>query len=225
MADRVDAERLRDVTVLAALPEVTRAALARLARCSRYAAGQELFWADDEREDRVIVVLEGRIDILFRSMEGKEMPVLIVPAGQVLELREEGWAGVDVTAVAVRDPETLLCTFPLPALEEAIVGCPAAVKLYVAQFRRVIHELGGLASDRLHDPGTRVRHTLWRDTRLSRDRSVSYTHEALAARATTDRARATREISELRREGVIEVERRGHRIIVLDPDRLTTSDS
>ncbi|MGH2441797.1 MAG: helix-turn-helix domain-containing protein [Chloroflexota bacterium] len=94
----------------------------------------------------------------------------------------------------------------------------------LSQYQHVIGEIGGLASDRLHGPAARVCHTLWRDTRGAFDQSVTYTHEALAARASTDRSRATRTLAGLQGEGTIRVDRREHRIVVIDRGRLADRD-
>jgi CRP-like cAMP-binding protein len=70
----------------------------------------------------------------------------------------------------------------------------------------------------------RIRHTLWRDTHSAPDRSVTYTHEELAARASTDRPTATRVLGGLERAGIIAVDRSKHRIVIIDSVRLTAGE-
>jgi hypothetical protein len=53
---------------------------------------------------------------------------------------------------------------------------------------------------------------------------MTYTHEELAARTTTERAQTSRILTGLDHDRVIELKPSEHRIIVLDPDRLTEDE-
>jgi hypothetical protein len=199
-------------------PDLT--SLLGCARCHPYLGREEVEWELDERGALIFGVVRGSVQILFRSMEGKELPVWVVREGGTFELGIDGWSGVDQTVAATLAQNNILCSLPSDAFDAATAECREAVKLLRESDRALIRELGGLASDRMHTPANRVRHTLWRDTRDAADHSVVYTQEFLAARATTDRSRATRTVTKLRREGTVEVDRRRHRFIVLKPDAL-----
>jgi CRP-like cAMP-binding protein len=109
---------------------------------------------------------------------------------------------------------------PYQAFEEEVIACPEAARRLLSAHREWLRELGGLASDQMHRPATRIQHALWRDTHDLPGHAISYTHEALADRAGADRPSTSRVIDELRKRGVIETEPQDHRIIVLKPDGL-----
>jgi CRP-like cAMP-binding protein len=147
--------------------------------------------------------------------------VTTIRSGGIFNPGEDGWAGVDETVSTAVARKNVICSLPRDAFTVAVDGCPLASRLLREYEGALIRELGGLTSDRLHrQPEVRIRHTLWRDTRDAPDRAAAYTHEELACRATTDRPRVTRVITKLIRDGIIEIEREEHRIIVRDPDWL-----
>lgn len=219
---RVDQQSLARLRILAVLPKRVREGLAATARGLIYPKGEQIDWEPDERGDLVFGVVDGSVRISFRSLEGKEMPVSVRQGGDMFELGDGGWAGVDETVAAAQAGGASVCSLPYRLFEDSIVAHPNAVRFLLAEDRTLVRQLGGLTSDRLHGPADRVRHTLWRDTQAAPDHSVFYTHELLARKAGTDQPRTTREMGRLQREGVIEVDREQHRIIVLDPERLAS---
>jgi CRP-like cAMP-binding protein len=167
------------------------------------------------------------VQLFFRSLEGKELVALRLRSGQVcFEIGARQLAGTDAIIARVTAAPTLLCTMLRQEFEEAATGCPEAASLFVALQRRWIDALSGLAADRLHGAETRIRHTLWRDAESENNENAvtaSYTHEAIAARAGTDRARVTKVVTKLRQEGAVEVDRE-HHIVAIHRERLSTED-
>lgn len=218
-------EVLEAIEVLALLPKASLGELLPVARVIAYPAREELDWESDSRGPLVFGVVAGGLSVSFRSAEGKEMPVTTIPQGRIFDPGHDGWAGIDETVATAAASRTVICSLPREAFDAVTSTCPQAVMLLRSRYRQLVRELGGLTSDRLYGPESRIRHTLWRDARLRGGAAVSYTHEQLAARATTDRSRATRVIGRLQRDGLIAVNRSLHEILVLDPDRLTDDES
>jgi len=163
--------------------------------------------------------------MVFRSGEGKELPVTVLSQGDICEAGERGWAAPDEMALRVLSTRGVVCFLSAPDLQHAVAGNPEALSALLDEYRRCTAEVSGLASDRLHpSPGSRIRRALWRDTLGSPDESICYTHEHLAARAGTSQPCATRELGRLREAGIIEVGRREHKIIVLDRGRLASDE-
>jgi len=215
-----DVETLRQITVLASLSEPALDRLAAVARCHSYPNGEELPVGWSKPEPIVCCVLQGSIELSFRTEESNERVVSCLTAGGCVELSTAGWAAPDETVATVRSSSARICALPYTAFEEEVIACPEAARRLLAAHRQWLRELGGLASDQMHRPATRIRHALWRDTHDEPDHAVSYTHETLAAHAWADRPTTSRVIGQLRQRGVIETERQGPRIIVLNPDAL-----
>lgn len=208
---------LQRIGALRLVSEPSLEQLAHASRCRSYEAGEEVDQNAGIEEPMVLGVLEGRLELSFRSADGKEMPIFELTEGDVVHLGDEGWAAPDETVLSVISAEAVVWFAPFAAFQGA-VGKVAAML-----FRRChdwLREVGGLASDGMHRPRARICHTLWRDARHSGSAAISHTHEELAARSCTERANTTRVIGELRREGVVEMLQHPRRIVVLDPDRL-----
>lgn len=215
-----DVETLRQIAVLAPLSEASLRRLAAAARCGSYPNGEELPVSWCETEPIVCCVVQGSMYLAFRAEEGNEQVASRITAGGCFDWRTEGWAPPDETVASVSSATALLCAMPYQLFEEEVIGCPEAARRLFAAHRDWRRDVGGVASDQMHSPATRVRRALWRDTHTLPDHAISYTHQALADRAGTDRPSTSRVIGELRQRGVIETTRNGHRIIVLDLDAL-----
>jgi hypothetical protein len=127
------------------------------------------------RGERLLPVDSGKRDAGSHRRSGRSVRVR----------RESVGRRFDETVATVVSRRVLVLSLPSGLAEEAIVLCPGAAKVRLAQHRQLVRELGGLASDRLHRPPDRVRHTIWRDAQYSPNQAVSCTHEQLAARAGT----------------------------------------
>ena len=208
---------LQRIDALRLVPEPSLEQLAHASRCRSYEAGEEVDQNAGIEEPMVLGVLEGRLELFFRSADGKEMPILELAEGDVAHLCDEGWAAPDETVLSVVSAKAVVWFAPFATFQVA-VGKVAA--MFFRRCHDWLREVGGLASDGMHCPRARICHTLWRDAQYSGSDGIARTHERLAARSCTERAKTTRVIGELRREGVIEMLQHPRRIVVLDPDRL-----
>jgi hypothetical protein len=168
-----DGQTLARIRILAPLSEAVRDSLVSTARGVIYPRGEEIDWEPDERGELLFGVTAGSVSISFQSLAGKQILVCAIGAGGTFELRVGGWAGVDATVATALVQTTAVCSMPYPVVEEAVVGCPAAAKVFIEQERQLVRELGGLTSGRLHGPAGRVAHTLWRDRRPAPDNSMT----------------------------------------------------
>jgi len=193
-----------------------------MSSCRPYLKGEDADLEVGEDARSAVGSIEGNLRVLFSSIEGKAIPVFVLGQGELCELGEKGWAAPDETMLRVQSERAMLCFLPPVALQDAVAQCPEALLAQLSAYRKLVRALGALAGGRLHDPATRVRHALWRATQDVPDASYSYTHEDLAIWVGTQRSRATEVIGQLRREGVVTVQRDSRRIIVLDPGRLTS---
>lgn len=214
-------EQLKRLIVLAPVPDVTLRELTEYSRFGVYPRREDIDWQGDGNEGVVLGVVEGATQVSFLSLDGRELPVVVVNTGHLLELDAEGWAGVDATLVTVTSSSASCCLIAHLVFEQVVTSYQAAAILLLREERGWRQELGGLVSDRLyHSPEARIRRTLWRATRGVPDQSAIFTHEYLGARAGTTQPRATQEVGRLSRDGTIEVHRKEHRIIVVHPERL-----
>jgi CRP-like cAMP-binding protein len=208
---------LKSMTVLARLPDSCLEALATGSHCRSYLGREQVDLETGVDARTVIGVVEGKLQVLFQSLEGKETPVTQLCEGDVCDLGADGWAAPDVTVLTVMSPKAVVWFAAAASFQESI-GEIAWVLF--ARCHDWLREFGGLASDGVHRPEVRICHTLWRDARYRGASSLAHTHEHLAARSCTERSKTTRVIGELQREGAIEVRHHPRRIVVLDPDRL-----
>jgi CRP-like cAMP-binding protein len=189
-----------------------------------YGKSVEVDWTTREGTSLAYGVVAGGAQLSFRSLEGRALPIMLVQPGQVFfEVGGAQLMGMDEVVAEVVVVPTLLCTMPLQEFDEAVAGCPETARLLIALQRRWIDVLSGLSADRLHGAESRIRHTLWRDAENEHPVTASYTHEAIAARAGTDRARVTKIVGQLRREGVVEVDRE-HHIVAIHRECLSSED-
>jgi CRP-like cAMP-binding protein len=208
------------------LRELTEDSLRRLASkslCRTYGFPADIDWRSGgggELEECVLCVVEGSVRVSLLSVEGKELPLFLVQAGQVLHLDRDGVGGLDETILTAALPSVLVCRIPYGEFEAAVAASPSAARLLIGEQHRQVRELAAVANDRLHAPRARIRHALWRGARESDDWSAYYTHEQLASWAGAERATTTREIGTLRDRHVVRVDKRKHRIQVLDPEEL-----
>jgi len=222
---RVDKESLARMHVLRPLPLPAGEELARLARSRQYARGEWISREEEPREPLVHGILSGRVQIELQSSEGEALPVRELGSGQLFVLEDLTAVAMDAVVARVLTSPTQLCELPQAAFDRVVIAWPEAARLLIAEQRGWIRVLGGLASDRLHkDPATRIRRTLRRETQEGDCATLRYTYEEIAAKACTNPVCATRVMSDLRREGIIHVDTRQHRIPVLHPERLTDDD-
>lgn len=217
-----DADLLDRIRVLELLPASIRESLTEVARCERYRRREGIDWEEEQAARGILLfcVPRGSLRISFLSSHGKELPIAVVEEGHVFDLGEDGWSCTDDTIVTAATETTIVCSVPRDLALQVIATCPEAALALFDHDRRLLCEVGGAASDRLHGPAERIDHIIFRQTRRAANHGVQKTHEEVAMWAGTTQSHATQELGQLRRKGVIETDRKKHLIVAPDPDRL-----
>ena len=200
-------------------------ARALAARCTfRHFAANELIIDYDEASAEVRFILSGRVRLLLRTPEGRE--VILAELGPDTYFGE--MAAIDGSRrsanVTALEPTTMY-TMPAAVFNETLARYPdiaaSVLKLLCARIRtlnirlsnhiflttrqRLASELLRLSRPRLDRPGERIL-------------SPPPAHRLLADRIGTQREVITRELSRLRKKNIIAKSKGG--LIILEPDRL-----
>ena len=209
---------LRRIKLFAGLSPATLARLADIASESAYADGQFILW---EGEDAGLVsfLLEGAVRVHRASPEGREQTLILLQAGDALNL------------------PTPFSPSPLAPASAVAVGDVRLLSVPVADFRRAASETPDLALAVMGDLAARLRHF----TRLTYDLSLRsvrgrlarfllrhasatdpgplrWTQEEVAAQLGTVREVVSRTLRAFVKEGLIRLDRQ--RILILDRDAL-----
>jgi|SRR5579884_2913306 len=216
---RASVEAVRAVTVIAVLPLDAQERLAAGSVVGAYLREEGIDW--EAHGDVALGVISGVIQLSLQSRSGRERPVLWLGVGQLVELKVPGWGPPNATVATVVSQEATFVLIPLIPLWKEVDVCKPAVTLRRVEESRVVCALGGLASNGLHArPATRICHEIWREHQGVPGQGIALTQELLAARARTTQPAVSKEIKRLAEEGIIEFDRRKHRIVVLQPDGL-----
>lgn len=210
------AHRLRSVPLFSELSEESVNVLARLVEARQHLKGHRICGASDAG-DSMYFVLNGRVRLCLPPIDGKELVLDFVEApGYFGEMSVVGGGVRGADAYAVTDVELLELSGS--DLARAIQVQPALALSMIAtlsaRLRQTVSRLEDLA---FHDSTHRVMRVLLNVATAQLETSgvpvvQGMTHYDIASLAGTSRETASRVISALGREGLVET--RGRRIIV-----------
>jgi len=212
---------LRQIVMLQALDWETLAELSRISSCERYAAGAEID-QPPEGEREAVLVMEGEVCASLASTDGRELLICALQGGEVFKFGNDVETVLDAIVVQSAAPNTVVCRTPWRAFIFRVSACPGSAALLLEQLDRRFEEVAAAASDRMHPTEARLKRVLWREARHADGRTVCFTHEQLARRIGTTRARVTGLLGRLAELGLIECEAHSHRITVLDDEGLVS---
>jgi CRP-like cAMP-binding protein len=199
------------------------AELAAVSTCRAYTQGTQIDQPGEGQADAPLVV-SGEVSASYVSLDGQELPVFVLERGEVFKFGAGGEAILDAMVAVATAPSTLICRLPWHIFVQSVMTCEEAGAMLVEQLDQRSEQIGAAASDRMHPAEIRLRRILWRDALHSKSQSVFFTHEHLARRAGTTRARVTNLLAKLADQRLIECEARSHRITVLELERLASED-
>lgn len=117
---------LRGTDLLASVPAEDLKAVAAASRVRSFGRGQVVFTRNDP-SDTVIVVVSGRVKVVFRSADGGELTLAVLGAGAMF-----GEIGVADSGPRSADAETLersqLLLIPREAVQDICARVPAAAQ-------------------------------------------------------------------------------------------------
>lgn len=216
-------QTLRPIRLFAELPESALDDIARRCRWRDYAPGEQILHHLDPSRD-VFLVADGNVRVVNHSLSGKEVSYREIDAGEIFG----EFAAIDgqprsASVVALSDCR--IASLPERDFWAAVKAHPALAEALLKHLTRLVR----LYSERVQLIATlpvalRVQVELLRLARGARREGPvaaiepAPTHEELASRIGTHREAVTRELAELRREGILRAGRR--RLIVADYDRL-----
>jgi CRP/FNR family transcriptional regulator, cyclic AMP receptor protein len=136
---------LRETSLLRSVPADDLNALAAASRLRTFRRGQVVFTRSDPG-DTVIVVVSGRVKVTFRSADGGELTLAIIPPGGVL-----GELGVVDGGPRSADAETLeqsqLLLIPRDAVRDVCARVPAAAQALTSSIAATLRRLTEAAAD------------------------------------------------------------------------------
>lgn len=214
------ARALRRVPYLAALPGWELDVLAAACSVRTVAAGTNAF-EEGEAPAGVLLVLEGRVQLVRASPQGRQQVLHEEGPGATLaEVPVFDGQGYVATAIAVEDSVLLLV--PRATLLDTVHRHPAAVREVIRILASRVRRFAALAED-LSTRGVaeRLARFLVRGSGPGGGPAtveLPATRDQLAAHLGTVREQASRALSQLKRNGIIDVE--GRRVRVKDRARL-----
>jgi len=212
---RPNVHTLRQIVMLQALDWETLAELSGISSCERYAAGAEID-QPPEGECEALLVMAGEVCASLASTDGRELLISVLRGGEAFKFGNDVETVLDAIVVRSVTPNTVVCRTPWPAFIYRVSTSPGSAALLLEQLDRRFEEVVAAASDRMHPIEARLRRVLWREARHADGHAVFFTHEQLARRIGTTRARVTGLLGRLAELGLIECEAHSHRITVLD---------
>ena len=217
MADRVST--IGRITYLQRLPPAERTKLASACEFRDLDEGTELF-AEGAPAAGIFLVLEGRVKLVRSSAEGREQVLHEEGPGATLgEVPAFDGQGYVATAIAVGRTSVLFV--PLAPLLDAIERHPPSARAVIAVLAARVRKLAALAEDLSLRPVTeRLAGYLVREEARtgSPDLTLPLTRDQLASHIGTVREQVSRALSELKKDGLIEVH--GRRTTILNVERL-----
>jgi CRP/FNR family transcriptional regulator, cyclic AMP receptor protein len=229
MPDGVLAEErerlLAMVDILEAVPLEEVRALARRSTFARLDARDAVLIDPDENAQRLLLLLEGRVQVYEESDHpGQELTISVVESGTLVGAT--GFAphpcGLRVEAL---EP-SIVCGVKRQAFEELLDGNPTlGMRVASLLAERLIETEGRLAElarkevpERLASQILRLVESEGVVTREGYRILTRYTHRQLGTMIGANREAVTRAFGKLRSEGVVEL--RNRRILVTDPEGL-----
>ncbi|NDY43012.1 Crp/Fnr family transcriptional regulator [Dissulfurirhabdus thermomarina] len=211
-----------DIDLLSRIPALSppRAELLSLMKKTgvkrAYAPGEAVFWVG-ERVDRLFVVASGSVEVYKDDFEGRKLTLFKYYSGDIFCLATLNVERAFANARAVET--STLISFEKRVVDEIIAACPdfglnflGCLSSKLVCFSIMVDDLA------FKDLTSRLAKLLLVTRETSRPNRMKLSLEELAARLGTCQEVVSRALRKLREEGL--VERRGHRILITDPDGL-----
>jgi CRP/FNR family transcriptional regulator len=214
---------LRQLPILADVPEPDLEALARQVVFRNYAREEEIFYQGDPA-DRVWWVHTGRVKIIFHDQAGREVILEIISAGEAFGGAVLFFPNQPATAKALEDAS--IASFPSELYARFLVDHPPItlklLRMLGARHLSMIN-MQILAGERVE---RRMAHILYKlATRVGRPDpggtliTIPLSRQDLADMSCTTLETAIRTVSRFQKEGML-MTRRGGYVLVTDMDRL-----
>lgn len=215
------AEVLDHAAVFRQLPEDDRARLVTAGRCATFAKGEQIR-VFTEHMDTVHVLLWGGVQVDLLSADGRECALLLRRRRGDIFMLATGPEPADSVAAKALPGGAEVFPIPQQLLLDAVVSHRAAlddlmlvVKLHDLQRLRVIHELA------FFKVRARLAHTVAELAEEEPDHTVHLSRSELAVLVGTSEAETTRELHQLRDEGLVAFrDHQPRRIVALDLEGL-----
>jgi CRP/FNR family transcriptional regulator len=212
-------EALAQIPYIRTLPPADRSRLAALCEPRRVPRGAEVF-AEGDAPAGVFLILGGRVKLVRASLDGREQILHEEGPGATLaEVPVFDGGGYVASAVAVDDSDLLFV--PRAPLLELVERHPPSSRAVIAILAARVRRFAGLVED-LSLRGVVGRTAAYLQRELGRSGSLEIelppTRDELAAHIGTVREQVSRALSQLARDGAIEL--KGRRVRVADPARL-----
>ncbi len=212
-------ETIGRITYLERLSPAERTRLAEACEFRDFDEGAELF-AEAAPAAGIFLVLQGRVKLVRSSAEGREQVLHEEGPGATLgEVPAFDGQGYVATAIAVG--RTSVFFVPRAPLLEAIERNPASARAVIAVLAARVRKFAALAEDLSLRPVTeRLAGYLVREAARTglRELTLPLTRDQLASHIGTVREQVSRALSQLKKEGLIDVQ--GRRATVLELERL-----
>ncbi len=210
--------QLRRLAPFAALDAPALEALARVCAVRRYTDGELMMLEGDDRAP-ALFVLEGAVRVYRTNLEGREQTLIILRAGEGLNL-PAAFADIRLapcSACAVGPTEAL--AIGLDDLEALARRWPGIALAFLRHLSNRLQHLTNLTYDlSLLSVRARLARFLLAQSREPEEVPLRWTHAQIAARIGTVRVVVSRTLSALADEGLIRLNRQ--RIEIADPEAL-----
>lgn len=216
---------LARVDILESVPPEDVRDLALGSAFARLGTRDAVLVAPDEHEERLILLLDGRVRVYEQSHPGRELTVSMVEAGTLVEATGfASWRPWELRIEALEP--SVVCGVPLQTFEECVERNPA-LGMRVARLlgERLVEIEGRLAElackgvpERLASQILRLVESEGLMTREGYKIPTRYTHHQLASMIGANREAVTRALGKLRSEGGLELRKR--RIFVTNAEAL-----
>ncbi|MCB9136625.1 MAG: Crp/Fnr family transcriptional regulator [Anaerolineales bacterium] len=214
---------LKNLPLLAQLPEETLVNLAEKCTLSHYEADQTIF-SQSDRSDRVWIVRLGQVKIVFHDIDGREVIIEMIQPGEAFGGGAIFLPKHPATARTMAPSE--IVSFSLEEYEKILLNHPiVGIKLIRMLGQRLfsVRDLSILAGERVE---RRIAHILLKlSKRVGRAHDegvmigIPLARQDLADMSGTTLETAIRLMSRLRKEGIVKTLRGGY-VVILDEEKL-----
>ncbi len=209
---------LRRIQLFAGLSAASLARLADIASVSAYGDGQAVLWEGEEAA-AAMFVLDGAVRVYHTSPEGREQTLILLQAGDALNLPMPFSPLLLSPASAVAVGDARLLAVPLAAFRSAASETPDLALAVMGDLSAKLRHFTRLTYDlSLRSVRGRLARFLLRHASSATPSPVRWTQEEVAAQLGTVREVVSRTLRAFVREGLIRLDRQ--RILILDREAL-----
>jgi len=216
---QADVTRLKGLELFAALDDRALEEVVQLSSWLVRHRGAEV-QLSAQRADAAYIVVDGSVDMLHISPDGRVLRTVRLQAGKVFDFTPSFEADGRVIVAEVSSSSATLCMVPWSVFLRTVIADAHAAAVSIEQQRCQRQEAEQLASELAFEPiATRVRHWLRRLAVQRGQNVVHCTLEELSRSAGTREEEASRVIGDLQRRGLVVRRSRGW-LEIRNPDEL-----